>query len=99
MFPISLLDKIATFIYSSSLKYNKLLSIIDHEKDRILQIKPTAANCISNLHPRGMIEGCIKEETWRIKAHLFMRKINEEEKKFVEEVGHVIVDYAIFHWS
>ena len=28
-----------------------------------------------------------------------MRKINEEEKKFAEEVGHVIVNNAIFHWS
>ena len=28
-----------------------------------------------------------------------MRTINEEEKKFVEEVGHVIVHNAIFHWS
>ena len=86
-------------IYSSSLKYNKLLSIIDYAKDRILQIKPAAVNCISDLHPRGMIEGCIKEETWRIKAHFLMRKIKEKEKKFAEEVGHVIVDYAILHWS
>ena len=99
MFPISLLDEIAASIYSSSLKYNNVLSIIDRAKDRILQIKPTAVSCISNLHPRGMIKGCIKEETWRIKAHFLMRKIKEKEYKFAEEVGHVIVDYAIFPWS
>ena len=58
-----------------------------------------ATNGISDLHPRGVIESCIKEETQRIKAHFLMRKIKEKQKKFAEEVGHVIVDYAIFHWS
>ena len=61
--PISLSDEIVAAIYSSPLIYNKLLSIVDRAKDGIIEIEPSATNCISDLHPRGMIKGCIKEES------------------------------------
>ena len=97
--PISLLYEIPASIYSCSLKYNKLLSIIDRAKDRILEIKPLATHCISDFHPRRMIKRCIEEESRRIKTHLLVRKIKEKEKKPAEEVWHVIEDNTILPWS
>ena len=94
---ISLLEEIALPIYSSSLDYNKLQSVIDSVKDRILCEKPLATNCFPNLSPWQVIKECIKEETRRIKAHLFLRKIIDKEKKSAKEVGHFIVHNAIFH--
>ena len=97
--PHSLLDEIAMAIYSIPLIYNKLLSIVDHAKDGIFEIKSSATNCISDLHPRGMIKRRIEEESGRIKTHLLVRKIKEKEKELVEKVGHLIENNAIFHRS
>ena len=95
--PHPFLDKVAAAIYSNSLIYDKLLSIIDHTKDGILEIKPSATNCISDLHPRGMIKRCIEEELGRIKTHLLVRKIKKKEKELAEKVWHLIENNAIFH--
>ena len=94
---ISLLEEIASPIYSCYLEYNKLLSIVDRTKDRILEIKPSVTHCISDFPPRRMIERCIKEESGRIKTHLLVRKIKEKEKELAEKVWHLIENNAIFH--
>ena len=99
MFPISLLDEIAASIYSSSLIYDKLLGIVDRAKDGIFEIKSLAANCISNLHPRGMIKRRIEEESRRIETHLLVRKIKEKEQELTEKVWHLIENNAILHQS
>ena len=74
-----------------------MLSVIDSVKDKILCEKPLATNCFPDLSPWQVIKGCVKEETRRIKAHLFLRKIIDEEKKLAEEVGHLIVNDAVLH--
>ena len=85
-------------IYSCSLEYNKLLSIIDSVKDRILCEKSFATNSFLDLSPWQVIKGCIKKEKRRVKAHLLLGKIVDEEKEFAEEVGHLIVNNAVLHW-
>ena len=83
-------------IYSCSLEYNKLLSIVDSVKDRILCEKPSTTKSFHNLSPWQLIKGCVKEKMRRIKAHLFLRKIIDEEEKSAEKVEHLIVNNAIF---
>ena len=97
--PIPFLDEVVAAIYSSPLIHDKLLSIADHAKDGILEIKLTATNCISDFHPRGMIKRCIEEELGRIKTHLLARKIKEKEKELAEKVWHLIENNAILHRS
>ena len=97
--PHPFLDEVAAAIYSNPLIYDKLLSIVDRAKDGILEIEPSAMNCIFNFHPRGMIKRCIKEESGRIKTHLLVRKIKEKEKELVEKVWHLIENNAILHRS
>ena len=84
-------------IHPYSLEYNKLVSKVDSSKDRTLYEKLLATNCFPDLSPWQVIKGCIKEETKRIIAHLFLRKIIDEEKKFAKEVRHLIVNNAVFH--
>ena len=69
--PHPFLDEVVAAIYSSPLIYDKLLSIVDHAKDGLLEIESLATNCISNLHPWGMIKMLIEEESGRIK-HIFL---------------------------
>ena len=86
-YPYSFLYEEVAAIYPSPLIYDKLLSIVDRAKDRILEIKLSATHCISNFHPRRMIKRCIEEESGRIKTHLLVRKIKEKEKKLAEKFG------------
>ena len=86
-------------IYSSPLIYDKLLSIVDRAKDRILEIKPSPTHCISGFHPWRMIKRCIKEESRRIETHLLVRKIKEKEQEFTEKFWHLIENNAILHRS
>ena len=97
-YPHPFLDEVAVAIYSSPLKYNKLLGIVNCAKDRVLEIKLSATHCLPDFSPRRMIERWIKGESRWIETHLLVEKIKEKEKKPAEKVWHVIEDNAILHW-
>ena len=86
-------------IHPCPLKDYKLLSIVYNAKERVLEVKLSATNSLSNLSPWQVIKGCVKEETRRVETHLLLGKVVGEEKESVEEIWHLIVYDAILHWS